>query len=138
MNNIETKLVLFTDAIVRDDDALLRALLAHTPLAPADDDNHLTNHFYESRSTTLNKSFLGVVIQGLERAKAVAASCECSDKVYWGANTDPVSMITPRDIIKLMTDKPDEYVWSDVKPPSRCRAVIDDLEQSKKKRARPD
>ena len=140
MNTIETKLVLFTDAIARDDDALLRALLAHTPLAPVDnEDSYYTNHFYESRSTTLGQSFLGVIIKDLERAKALAASCECSDKVYWGANTDPVSMISPRDIIKLMTDKPDQYTWHDIKPPARCRAVIDDLDdQSNKKRARSD
>ena len=139
MNTIETKLVLFTDAIARDDDALLRALLAHTPLEPADDeDGYYTNHFYESRSTTLGQSFLGVIIKDLERARAIAASCECSDKVYWGANTDPVSMISPRDIVKLMTDKPDQYIWSDIKPPTRCRAVIDDLDQSNKKRARSD
>ncbi len=136
MNAIETKLVLFTDAIARDDDALLRALLAHTPLSQ---DSHFTNHFYEVRSTTSNKSFLGVVIEDSERAKAVAALCECSDKVYWGTNTDPVSRISPIDIIKLMTDKPDEYEWSDIEPPTRCRAVIDDLDRSNtKKRTRSD
>lgn len=140
MNAIETKLVLFTDAIARDDDALLRALLAHAPIvASADEeDSHYTNHFYESRSVTLNKSFLGVVIKHTECAKVIAASCECSDKVYWGANTDPVSIISALDIIKLMTDKPDGNIWSDIKPPTRCRAVIDDLEQSNKERVRSD
>ena len=137
MDAIETKLVLFTDAIVRDDDALLRALLAHTPIEPANDEEaHYTNYFYESRSC--DKSFLGVIIKDTERAKAIAASCKCLDKVYWGANTDPVSMISVGDIIKLMTDKPNDYVWSDIEPPTRCRSVIDELEASSNKRARSD
>ena len=90
MNAIETKLVLFTDAIARDDDALLRALLAHTPLAPADDEHsYYTNHFYESRSTALEPRHQAVMAPSsmVASLRGGAAIAIAAAKVATGTRT---------------------------------------------------
>ena len=116
-------LILLTDAIVRDDAARLRELLATVSGSFRGGTSPYTNHFYHVPDC----KWVGVIVNDTKPARALAETLECSHLIYWGENTDPVQEASLSDIVKLMSD---EYVWhigKTVAAPNACRSLVDEL-----------
>lgn len=108
-------LVLFFDAVMIDDDALLRCLFRKSPLmakkvsqlsseeievlSPA---ALMTNHFYTYPTSDGKKVNFGLVLVETATAKVLARECNLCDFIYWGANTDPVKLATVVDIAEAL------------------------------------
>ena len=109
-------MVLLFDAVMVDDDALLRCLLRKFPLMakkaselssderdvlfPADS---MTNHFYTDPASDDGKKVnFGLVVEDTATAKVLAGECNLVDYIYWGTNTDPVQVATAADIAEVL------------------------------------
>ena len=115
-------MVLLFDAVMIDDDALLRCLLRRFPLMrkkaselsgeerqdlyPA---RLMTNHFYTwmpldglSAPYKGKKSNFGLVLVDTPTAKVLASQCDLFDYIHWGSNTDPVKVATVADIAEVL------------------------------------
>ena len=108
-------MVLLLDAVMIDDDALLRSLFRRFPLmrkkaselthderdilSPADS---MTNHFYTYPTSDEKKVKFGLVVADTATAKVLADECNLVDYIYWGANTDPVQLATVADIAEVL------------------------------------
>ena len=122
-------MVLLFDAVMIDDDALLRCLLRRFPLMrkkaselsgeERQDLYHahlMTNHFYtwmplDGLSAPYNpskgiqvgkKSNFGLVLVDTPTAKVLASQCDLFDYIHWGSNTDPVKVATVADIAEVL------------------------------------
>lgn len=109
-----TTLVCFFDAAVRDDAVLMRVLTQRHPhMASLDHppvDTPYTNHFYLTpRQNDPDMYMLGIIVEDTARARAVARECKIEEYIYWGANTDPVSIISAAKIVEIMATR--TWTW---------------------------
>jgi hypothetical protein len=139
-------MVLLFDAVMIDDDALLRCLFRRFPLMRkkaselTDDEREalspaalVANHFYTYPTSDEKKVNFGLVLADTATAKALAGECNLVDYIHWGANTDPVQLATAADIAEVL-EASEEHTT-----PVKVLSLLKEMNASGSvKRVRPD
>ena len=137
-----SSLVCCLDAIVRDDAALIQALTTRHPhMADVDHDKPgtqwWTNHFYMTDPANESRTYsIGLIVEDTPRARAIAKECEIEEYIYWGANTDPVSVCSAAKIVELMSSS---HTWKWMNGalqcnPTQCHAFFTFTKKASTKR----
>lgn len=101
-------LILLLDAVVKDDDARMRALIARFPLMAqpelAPDElqricpfEKRCNHFYVQQDGSF-----GLVVEDTPPSRALASERDIEDYIFWGPNSDPVTVVTVAQVAEAM------------------------------------
>jgi len=102
-------LVLFFDALMRDDSKIMANLLKRFPLMKKSFaelteserkilvPDYFTNYFY-----VLSNGNFGLIAQETSSSLSIASESGIKNLIYWTQNTDPVQLATVADIANIM------------------------------------
>lgn len=103
-------LVLFLAALVEDDGVFISKLLRRFPfMRKAFDDLSdqerlaLVPDWYSNYFYVLPNGSIGLVATPTSSAQSIAKEAGVEQFIYWGANTDPVSLATVYDVAQAMS-----------------------------------
>ena len=106
---IPEMLVMFFDALMRDDSKMMAYLLKRFPLmkksfaelTKSERDflvpDNFTNYFY-----VLSNDHVGLVAQETSSSVSIASESGIKDLIYWTQNADPVQVATVADVANVM------------------------------------
>lgn len=120
-------LLLFLNAVVRDNAELMLELLQRFPLMAKPDltdeelrriyvPSKMCNHFYVQKDGSL-----GLVLEDTPASRALALQLNLEKHIFWGANGDPVTVVTVAKGVQSMQHL-EQYV-----APSKIIAVLDNV-----------